>query len=63
MSNQHEIDKALVRQHEAISRAIERLQAALDTIPAPDTGATWADVNRNNHLIDALRRADLHGEE
>ena len=57
---QRQINDALARQHATLAMAIERLQSALDAIPAPDTdGATWAGVARTAALIDALKRAEL----
>jgi hypothetical protein len=58
------VDIALFRQRCAISEAIDALNSALDEIPAPGTGASWADVGRTAMAADAARRllATLRGE-
>jgi hypothetical protein len=51
----------LMKQIAAFQRVIDKLQAAVDDITGttdPET-ATWCDVSRYAHLVDALRRAEL----
>ena len=55
---------ALLKQIATFQAAIDELGAAIDDITGstddPET-ATWADVARYAHLVDALARADIVG--
>lgn len=59
MSTTYRAADEYMRQHAIISAAIEKLQATLDNMRAPDDDnapITWGDVAHNAHIADALQR-------